>query len=285
MSFCHSPKSIRLASSHQICTLSRIRTLQGQRDSLLHSSLLTSGGSRCDLAVDSSRDFSKSIGCTMTSTVPPVKPGDIESPGVSSKRTRSLDYCLVISVLLLTLALGSLCTLYLMLDRPRLEHSVKEHRDHQTTSAHLMPNNVLLQNGTFSWLHTSGIGSVFVGSDFQYEDDDLIVRKDGLYFVYSQLALTCKSLEGCPPKGSVTLTVNKKPEETSLLTLNVQLASSAKQGLTSSFSGTLHLFYAGDRLSSKLCTDFPHKDWQLHPMDTFLGLFRVSEIISSEPDQ
>ncbi|XP_053572079.1 uncharacterized protein LOC128662298 [Bombina bombina] len=222
----------------------------------------------------------------MTSTAPLVNSGDIEHLLAPYKRNRCIDYCLVISVVLLTFAVGSLSAFYLLLDRPHMERSLMDRRNHQTSSAHLLTENVLLKNDSMRWISTSGIANVFMSSDFRYDDGDLIVTRVGLYYVYSQMSLTCKSADECLSDSSVSLTIQKSSlsEQSNILKLNIQLTESSKQSLASTFSGTLQLFSVGDRLRSKLWTDRLQMDWQLDQMNTFMGLFWVSENPSQDND-
>ncbi|XP_075434317.1 tumor necrosis factor ligand superfamily member 9 [Ascaphus truei] len=215
----------------------------------------------------------------MSSVPPSVNSGDVESPGVSHTRCRSLDYCLVVSITLLALTVGALCALYIIWEKPLKVYSVGHQGDKQTASAHLVADNVVLDNVTLSWTHTAGVGSAYMSSDFRYDSGELVVGRAGLYYVYSQLTLTCVALRDCPVNGSASLTALKTSGDnrTPVLTLGVQLNNSSNLSPPTSFSGALQQLSVGDRLSARLWTDLPTEHWQMDQQEnTFLGLFWVS---------
>ncbi|KAM8972523.1 tumor necrosis factor ligand superfamily member 9 [Pelodytes ibericus] len=216
---------------------------------------------------------------TMT-TLPQLNSTDPEWPGRSQhRRCRCLDYCLVISLVVLTLGVGLLCALYFVLEKPQVAHRMQELTDHQSTSAHLVTSDVQLENTHLSWL-TKGVGSMFLGSDFKLVDKELQVTRTGLYYVYSQMVLKCVDKDGCKEDGSATITVLKNGDkESPLLRLAVQISESTNDVSPSSFSGSLKHLIRGDRLSSYLWTDQKRNDWQLDEKDNnFFGLFWVSDV-------
>ncbi|XP_053319850.1 uncharacterized protein LOC128491556 [Spea bombifrons] len=206
---------------------------------------------------------------------------DPECPGDSRRRHRCLDYCLVVSLVLLTLAVGLMCAFYFAWEKPRLGHQWKELTDHQRNNAHLVTEKTLLGNTTLE-CDLDGVGNVFVGSNFKCISKKLQVGQSGLYYVYSQMVLKCVDRSACKQNGSASITVLRNGDKGSpLLTLSVQISESAKTIFPSSFSGSLKHLSKGDRLSTHLWTDRPHDDWQLDQKDNnFFGLFWVSDFNS-----
>ncbi|CAH2272777.1 tumor necrosis factor ligand superfamily member 9 [Pelobates cultripes] len=177
------------------------------------------------------------------------------------------------------MAVGSLCALYFVWEKPSLGYQITGIKDSQKSSAHLVAKNVLLQNTTMEW-NPKGVGDMLVGTGFKEAPEELKVTRSGLYYIYSQMKLRCVDIDECKKTGSVSVTVliNGNKDEP-LLELNIQISESSKNVIPTSFSGRLKYLSSGDRLSSHLWTDQEHEDWHLDAKENnFLGLFWVSDI-------
>ncbi|XP_056426203.1 uncharacterized protein LOC130367663 [Hyla sarda] len=208
---------------------------------------------------------------------PRVTAEDPENPTSSLPRCRSLDYCLVISLVLLTMLIGSLCTVYVAWERPSHESiasaQIQNYEgEKMARNAQLVVDSVELKNGTLEWSR-NGVTSTFVGSGFKHDKQELVVQKSGYYFIYSQISLQCVKKDQCEQEGVVSLTVLKKePIKEPILNLNVQINNFTMKTQPSSFNGIARYLSAGDRIGAKLWTSHKMEYWQFDPERSVLGL-------------
>ncbi|XP_075061143.1 tumor necrosis factor ligand superfamily member 9 [Mixophyes fleayi] len=223
----------------------------------------------------------------MTTMSSPVRSQDPENPGASHSRCRCLDCCLVFSLVLLTMVVGSLCVLYMAWERPHLEYSAIAIRQgaQQRNIAQLVIHNVTPKNTTVEW-SDNHVGSTFVGKDFSHEKEEIVVRKSGLYYIYSQMVLNFVGEDLCKEDRSVTLSVLKNNEEDKpVLKLNIQINESSMKNPLSSFSASIKYLHDGDRIKAQLQVSHITKDWQFGQENSFLGLFWISDFPSDQIDK
>ncbi|XP_069804404.1 tumor necrosis factor ligand superfamily member 9 [Dendropsophus ebraccatus] len=210
---------------------------------------------------------------------PPVRSEDPENPKSSTPRCRSLDYCLVISMVLLTLVVGSLCTLYVFWEKPSFGSIVSEqiHSYEQERNVQLVVDNPALINGTLEW-SKNGVENTFVGQYFKHDKQELVVQESGYYFIFSQITLKCIHPSRCQEEGAVSLTVLKNVIKEKILNLNVHINHSNMKGQPSSFSGIGRYLTEGDRIGAELQTSHKISQWQFERERTVLGLLWISRI-------
>ncbi|OCT59417.1 uncharacterized protein LOC121402283 [Xenopus laevis] len=217
----------------------------------------------------------------MTTVSLPVNSSDLESQKDSLRRCRCLDHCLVISVVLIMMTLGSFGVFYISWKRP-----IADNRNVKTSQAHLVPTNTALETNTWTWF-ADGVDTVHVGQHFAVSSDntEIVIHRTSLYYIYSQISVICRITNGCEKDTTTSLNVIKNGDESSpILTLNMTLENTHK---SQKFSGTTQLLFKGERLSTKLWTDNNDVSWELSDKnDNYLGLFLVTDTndihISSE---
>ncbi|XP_063785792.1 tumor necrosis factor ligand superfamily member 9 [Pseudophryne corroboree] len=219
---------------------------------------------------------------TMTTMSTPVRSEDPENPGATQRRCRCLDYCLVFSLVLLTIVVGSLCVLYLAWERPLVEYSARaiKRGAQQKSSSHLLMDTVVLENNTTVEWTQNNMDDTFLGNDFSYENNELVVGRAGVYYVYSQMALICRG--HCQEERTVSLSVLKNTEEKPVLELNIQTKESSMRIPPSSFTAGSKNLRAGDRIRARLWVSHNITDWQIDQHNSFLGLFWISDHPSQE---
>ncbi|XP_040271779.1 tumor necrosis factor ligand superfamily member 9-like [Bufo bufo] len=214
---------------------------------------------------------------------PPVRSEDPENPKASLPRCRFLDYCLVISLVLLTMVVGSLCTLYVAWERPQFESivSAQIQMNQERRNTQLVVDNVQLINTTLEWSR-SGVTSTFVNQDFELDKQELVVKRTGYYFVFSQITLKCVDSNQCQEEASVSLSVLKNIEKEPILKVNVSIDKSTMVNMMpqpSSFSGSIRLLKSGDRIRAQLWTSQTINDWQFDTEYSVLGLSWISDTV------
>ncbi|OCT90517.1 uncharacterized protein XB22061511.L [Xenopus laevis] len=222
----------------------------------------------------------------MTTLSLPVNSSDLESQD-SLRRCRCLDHCLVISVVLIILTLGSFGVYYIGWERPSpiAQNLIANNRNVKSSRAHLVPNSTALKNRIWTWF-PNGVDTVHVDEDFAISSDstELVIHRTGLYYIYSQISVICRVTNGCKKDGLISLNVLRNGDESSpILTVNMTLENAHK----TKFYGTTQLLFKGESLSTKLWTDNTDISWELNDKnDNYLGLFMVTDTkdiqISSE---
>ncbi|XP_072005902.1 tumor necrosis factor ligand superfamily member 9 [Engystomops pustulosus] len=214
---------------------------------------------------------------------PTVRSEDPENLRSSHPSCRFLDYFLVISLVLLTMAMGSLLTLYVAWERPQFESNIKEQiqNDQKGRSAQLVVDNEMLTNGTLEWSET-GVTNHFVDQYFKHDKKELVIKRSGFYFISSQITLSCVDTSHCQEKGLVSLSILKKYEEHPILTVNVHIEAVTVKPKPSSISGSIRYLASGDRIEAKLQTSHEIADWHFDKAHTVLGLIWISDTSSIE---
>ncbi|KAM3924654.1 tumor necrosis factor ligand superfamily member 9 [Leptodactylus fuscus] len=209
---------------------------------------------------------------------PTVRSEDPENPQPSHPRCRLLDYCLVISLVVLTIMVGSLCTLYVAWERPKLGSIISEKIQmvQEGRNAQLVVENAELKNGTLKWSR-SGVTSTFVGHSFELGEHELMVQKSGFYSITSQITLKCVASDQCEEDGFVSLSILKNIETDPLLKVNVHINKSTMETQPTSFSGSIRRLTKGDRIRAQLWTSHEIKDWQFDRELSVVGLTWMSD--------
>ncbi|KAM5171781.1 tumor necrosis factor ligand superfamily member 9 [Mantella aurantiaca] len=224
----------------------------------------------------------------MTTLPSPVRSEDPESQKTSRRTCRCLDYCLVISMVLLTMVVGSMGALYMALERPHHEKSTSERiqRERLRSSAQLTIDSAEIINKKIQW-STSALDGTFLGQDFSYNPttQELLVKNDGYYYIYSQMSLTCIYKNNCKEELDVSLSVLTNNQELPILKLNIHIGNFTNSPL-SSFSANIRYLSANTKLTVQVETKQDYssqeiKHWQLDS-GTFMGLYFFSEHLPEE---
>ncbi|XP_066449858.1 tumor necrosis factor ligand superfamily member 9 [Eleutherodactylus coqui] len=218
---------------------------------------------------------------------PSVKLEDPEDPKSSQVKCRCLDYCLVISLVLLTIAVGSLCILYVTCERPQLKSTIiAEIENHQEflqgRSAQLVVDQRTLRNGILEWSHHA-VTSTFVGEYIKRDKEELLIQKTGFYFLSSQMTLRCVDANNCNKDGAVSISILKNRESEPILKVNVHIDGDIDNFSTktqpSSFSGSIRYLSSGDRISTEVWTSHEINDWHFDREHSVLSLFWISDSV------
>ncbi|XP_059902412.1 uncharacterized protein LOC132453522 [Gadus macrocephalus] len=127
---------------------------------------------------------------------------DVESLKKSgSSRVRCLDAFLVVSIVLLFAAVGVLTVGLFFGTKAETASSPQPYAsdvgDKIQNVAYLQPDSPDLKNGTMRWTAASRGAGTSVGSLFDFNPDHHSIRttRDGHYFIYIELKLTCSTQE------------------------------------------------------------------------------------------
>ncbi|XP_030051117.1 tumor necrosis factor ligand superfamily member 9 [Microcaecilia unicolor] len=146
----------------------------------------------------------------------------------------------------------------------------------ERNGAHLIAGDVeVTEKLVVPWHHSNYLDSVSIGPDFDYKPElkQLEILKEGLYYLYAQLSVTCVQ-DPCTQKGNITLAIERGALETSVLQIPLKLPEKK----ASTFSGTLLCLSRNDRLQGRLHVQGATKytRWQLDQDNlNFFGLLRV----------
>ncbi|XP_073478928.1 tumor necrosis factor ligand superfamily member 9 [Aquarana catesbeiana] len=210
----------------------------------------------------------------MTIILHPVSSEDLENQKTSPRTCRCLDYCLVISMVLLTMVVGSMGVFYMTWERPHMEKSTSERiqRDRLRNSAQLTIDSAQIADKGIHW-NTNNLEGTFLGQDFSYDNttQELLVKNEGYYYIYSQITLKCVSKNNCSNE-HVSLSVLKNNQD-SILKLHIYVGQNSK---LSSFSANIQYISANTKLNAQFETSGEITDWQLDE-NSFMGLFLFSE--------
>ncbi|XP_072255536.1 tumor necrosis factor ligand superfamily member 9 [Pyxicephalus adspersus] len=214
----------------------------------------------------------------MTVLPPPVRSEDPESQKASPKTCRCLDYCLVFSMVLLTMVVGTMGVFYMTWERSHFEKSIGERIeiDKLRNSAQLVIDSEQIVDEHINW-STSDVDGTFLGQDFSYDHrtQELLVKKTGYYYIYSQIALKHISKDHFTEERDLTVSVLRKDRENAILKLNIHIGPSSNRSSLSSFSASIQYLSANTKLKVQLRTSHKITDW--HFDNSFMGLFWFSE--------
>lgn len=121
--------------------------------------------------------------------------------------------------------------------------------------------------------NTNNLEGTFLGQDFSYDNttQELLVKNEGYYYIYSQITLKCVSKNNCSNE-HVSLSVLKNNQD-SILKLHIYVGQNSK---LSSFSANIQYISANTKLNAQFETSGEITDWQLDE-NSFMGLFLFSE--------
>lgn len=116
----------------------------------------------------------------------------------------------------------------------------------------------------------------FLGQDFSYDhtSQELFVKNEGYYYIYSQMALTCVNRLTCTEERDVSFSVLDNNEE-AVLELNIHVGTLSKKRPISSFSANIRFLSAGTKLRMKVDTDQEISGWNLDS-NSFMGITWIS---------
>ncbi|XP_068128252.1 tumor necrosis factor ligand superfamily member 9 [Hyperolius riggenbachi] len=225
-----------------------------------------------------------------SSPLPVTSSGDPEKQGSSPRTCRCIDYCLVTSLVLLTMVVGALGVFYMALERPHWEDRTSAliqglQKQQQLSSAHLIMHNGHLKNGDVVVWAEDGEHGTFIGKDFKLSGEppkELLVEKTGRYYIYCQVDLKCVDKDACTEGKHVSFSVEKNIEKRPLLKLNVH-AHKLRQA--SSFSAGNVNLEKGDRIRVVIETTHEISDWQLDGSNSSMGLVWISNSFEVTKDQ
>ncbi|KAM4036736.1 uncharacterized protein ACNLHF_015608 [Anomaloglossus baeobatrachus] len=209
-----------------------------------------------------------------------VRPEDPENPKSPLPRCRCLDYCLVISLVLLTMVMGSICAFYMAWERQHLVSTAEAQlkMDLQESSAQLLVDDARLNNGILNWT-MSRLSDHFVGQYFEQKEQKLEIKNPGFYSIFSQITLKCMDDIKCKnEEGEVSLTIlnNIDPEET-LLKLFIIIKKSTTITQPASFSKIIRHLRSGDKITAQLKVSKGIENWQFDREHSVLGLSWISD--------
>ncbi|XP_073418575.1 uncharacterized protein [Dendrobates tinctorius] len=218
----------------------------------------------------------------------PVRSEDPENPKSSISRCRCLDYCLVISLVLLTMVVGSLCAFYMTLERPHLVSTVEAQvkMDLKGNSAQLVVVDTQLRNGNLNW-SMNRLDDQFVGQYFEKNNQKLEIKKSGFYSIFSQITLRCVYLNedddvddvNCnQEKGEVSISIlSKNNPEKALLKLFISIINFTRLTQPASYSRSIRYLNEGDQITAQLQTSQTIENWQFDRAYSVLGLSWISD--------
>ncbi|XP_073507072.1 uncharacterized protein [Phyllobates terribilis] len=219
-----------------------------------------------------------------------VRSEDPENPKSSLPRCRCLDYCLVISLVLLTMVLGSFSVFYMTWERQHLVSSAQGQlkMDLMESRAQLVVDDVQLRNGSLNWI-MHRVSNQFVGQYFEQKNQKIEVKKSGFYSIYFQITLKCvyvnnddddddDDVDCKQEEGEVTLSVlnNNNPEET-LLKLFITIKNCIMITKPASFSSGIRYLRSGDQITAQLQTSQKIEHWQFDRAHSVLGLSWIGD--------
>ncbi|XP_077116881.1 uncharacterized protein LOC143773281 [Ranitomeya variabilis] len=215
-----------------------------------------------------------------------VRSEDPENPKSSIARCRCLDYCLVISLVLLTMVVGSLCAFYMTLERQHLVSTVEAQlkMDLKENSAQLVVDDAQLRNGNLNW-SMKRVDDQFVGRYLEQNKQKLEIKKSGFYSIFSQITLRCvydndddDDVNCKQEKGEVSISIlnNNNPEK-ALLKLFIIIKNFSRITQPASFSSSIRYLREGDQIMAQLQTSQTIEYWHFDRAHSVLGLSWISD--------
>ncbi|XP_051898180.1 uncharacterized protein LOC127585069 [Pristis pectinata] len=114
---------------------------------------------------------------------------------------RRLLVAVLASVLLLFITIAGLLCAFCLFIYPKMSTETRVVKDKY--AAQLLAQ--VDYNRNVTWFATTGLGSSYLGSGFDFKNQELHSTKDGMYYVYAKLKVTCSVLNQCNNSSAVKL--------------------------------------------------------------------------------
>ncbi|XP_072104377.1 uncharacterized protein [Mobula birostris] len=154
-----------------------------------------------------------------------------ESSQCNLQCQRRLLAAVFISVLLLFITIAGLLCAFCLFIYPKLSTDVKD----KQYAAQLLAQ--VDYNRTVKWLVADGMAGSYLGAGFHFKDQELHSTKDGMYYVYAKLKVTCSVLNQCNNTSPVKLELKHctgRNNCNSLLSMEVKMLHDAESAFDQS---------------------------------------------------